>query len=125
MKKVAALDDKQQLSCEPVCEDCTLDAPINYEEAYNALKVEYERLEQGLDHADRLLKQKDNLIEYLDNELNHNSRSANIVLKTIKTIKSIIEVLDDTLRYTTDLESELNREKRKNEKESYEGDYYE
>lgn len=122
MKKV---EENPQMTCEPVCEDCTLDAPTNYEEAYKALKVEYERLEQGLDHADRLLKQKDNLIEYLDNELNHNSKSANIVLKTIKTIKSIIEVLDDTLRYTTDLESELNREKRKNEKESYEGDYYE
>ena len=80
-----------------------------------------------LDHADKLLKQKDNYIEYLNSELIQNSRSANIVLKTVKTIKNNIEVLDDTLQYITELESELAREKRKNKKESYkcEGGYYE
>lgn len=122
MKKV---EEKSQMPCEPVCEDCTLDAPTNYEEAYNSLKIKYERLEQGLDHADKLLKQKENYIEYLYSELIQNSKSANIALKTVKTIKNMIEVLDDTLQYTTELESQLKKEKRKNEKESYEGDYYE
>lgn len=116
---------------EPVCEGCEdgacnidFDTPTSYEEAYNSLKIEYERLEQGLDHADKLLKQKENYIEYLYSELIQNSKSANIALKTVKTIKNMIEVLDDTLQYTTELESQLKKEKRKNEKESY-GGYYE
>lgn len=112
--------------CMPECEDCTQDAPTNYEEAYKALKAKYEQLEQGLDHAHHIIKQKDKYIEYLNDELAHNSLSANIVLKTVKTLKNNIEVLDNTLDYTTRLESELNRVKRTlDNKSNNEGDYYE
>lgn len=124
MKKVE-VEERSQMEpkpcCgEPVCEDCTLDAPTNYEEAYKALKVDYERLEQGLDHADKLLKQKDEFINDLNSELIQNYKLTDIVLKTIRTIKNNIEVIDSTLQYVNELESALKEEKRKNGGKWYE-----
>lgn len=99
---------------EPVCEGCEdgacnidFDTPTSYKEAYEALKKEYDRLEIGLEHADNIIKEKDHYIDRLKDNLNYNARITTIALKTLKTIKNNIEIVDESLRCIDLLESEL------------------
>ena len=103
MKKVEAEERSQMDSepcCEPVCEDCTLDAPTNYEEAYKALKKEYEGLEKDVNYLRRETHVNDEYIQKLQRKLAHTEATLKLALRTTNLINDNIKLLDEALTLT-------------------------
>lgn len=96
MKKV----EEQQMACEPVCEDCTLDAPTNYEEAYKALKREYEWLEKDVLILRKEVNVNDEYIQKLQRKLAHAEATLKLALRTANLISDNIKLLDEALTLT-------------------------
>jgi hypothetical protein len=85
---------------EPVCEDCTLDAPTNYEEAYKALKREYEYLENDVEFLRRENHVNNEHIQKLQRKLAHAEATLKLTLKTVNLINDNIKLLDEALTLT-------------------------
>lgn len=97
MKKV---EEEQHINCEPVCEDCTLDAPTNYEEAYKALKRENACLKMDIDRLQTALSHRNDNVDTLKRKIKHIENTLKLALKTITLISDNIRLLDEALTLT-------------------------